>query len=790
MFRNYLKISWRNLRKQKLYSVINIGGLCAGLTCFLLSYLFVQHEMSYDRFYPDMDRTYRIIQRQEGNLFMGTDYFGNTPGPLAPTLLNEYPEVEQATTVRGWSSLLSNEDQHYWEKGLAADQHFFKVLQVPFVQGRPGNCLAEPNGIVLSQSLASKIFGESEVLGNPVQFGEEQELIVTGVYRDLPDNSSLQYDFVVNIKLDDYYNEQTWSGNAFHAFLTLRKGASPQALQDKLPAMLDKYQQLEGYPFHDTYYVEPVRDMHLRTSINADIGLKGSKNTVYLFSVIGIIVLLLACINYMNLAIARSIKRAREVGLRKTVGAVRSQLLIQFLGESVFIALLALVFAVGLTYLLAPVFGDLMERPLSMNFKTNPLMVPGLFLLVLLVGVISGSYPAFFMASLKPTSVLKGRVVTSRSGMKFQNVLITGQYIVSIILIVGSLVMHRQLQYIQEKELGYDKEHVLSIGAWDLMKNYEILQHQWLQHPDIQAVTYSNELPVNISSSTIINDGIGMTGVGADLAIYDWRTGYDFLNVFGIQLIAGRTFSPEIASDATEGYLINETAAKALGWSPQEAVGKQFTHDGKETVIGVVKDFHMHSMHLQILPLMIRIMETPSWASNICLKIDGTHLKETLQYVESSVKEHSVYPVEYKFLDDHFDQLYRSETRLGEIFGFFTIVAILIAALGLFGLSAFTSEQRTKEVGIRKVLGATVQNIVTQMSSGFIRMVLIAFVIAAPVSFVALNRFLQDFAYRIQIEWWLFGVAFLLTMLVALMATGYPSYRASIINPVESLRSE
>lgn len=795
MLKNYFIIAIRNLRKQKLYSFINIGGLAVGLASFLLIMVFVQHELSYDNFYKNADRIHRIVQRQTGNDYLGTDYFAVTPAPLAAVLLDEFSEITNATIVNDQMSLLQLDDQSYWEKGIWADAHFFEVFDFPLLQGNIEIVLAQPYSIVLTSSLAHKIFGEENPLGKTLLFQNEDTYTVTGIMPDLPDNSSLQYEFITTIQSESHFAEQLkqqrWGSNSYYVFFTLAEGINPQQLQTKLAlsGIPQKFQTDNSYPFHDEYYVHALSDLHLQSGINFDIGLKGDKKYIYLFSIIAVLILLLACINYMNLAVARSIKRAREVGLRKVIGAARLQLMFQFLGESILIAFLALLLALALVQVLEPFFSQLVERSITLDFLGNSILLPGLIVLMIAVGIFSGSYPAIFMSRLEPVKVLKGKVDGRTSNVRVQRLLIIGQYAVSIALVMSSLVIYYQLQYMQQKELGYEKEHVVTVGVRDhsLLQNYDVIRNEWLSNSNILAMTASNSLPTNVGSSTIINDEDG-SGKEDDLAIYEWRVNYDFLKVFGIELVAGRTFSPEIASDVEEGYIINETAAHALGWTPEEAIGKQFTHNGTETVIGVVKDFHMHSMHIAIQPLMIHY--GTSWLSNISLKVSPDDLPETITMLEKTVKRFSPYPFDYKFLDEHFDQLYKADVRLGETFGFFTILALLIASLGLFGLAAFTAEQRTKEIGIRKVLGASVRNIVTLLSTDFLRLVALSFLLATPIAWFAMHQWLQDFAYRIDIQWWMFALAGIMAIVIAGFTISYQSIRAAIADPVDSLRNE
>ena len=796
MFENYTKIAFRNLLRQKLYAGINIGGLAAGLASFIIILLYVQHEFSYDTFYKNADRIYRVYQKQGGNVFLGSDFFGLTPSRLASVMEEEFPEVEVATAMDEKWALLSTEKNNFWERGLAGNNHFFDVFAIPFIQGNPKIALKDSKSIVLTKSLASKIFPNSDPMGQSLKYQNGETYFVSGIIADPPTNSSLQYTYVVNILSDYWYGENLkrakWNNNNIHTFFLLVEGANPSQLTDKFPALLNKYKDpvdYAKYPFKDEYMIQALPTMYMTSGINFDIGLKGNARYVWLFSTVAVIVLLLACVNYMNLAVARSIKRAREVGLRKVVGAVRSQLVGQFLGESVMITFISLGLAVGMTYVLLPVFGEVMERPIELNFFSNTWLLPGLFVLVLLVGIFAGSYPALIMSSLRPAEVLKGKTGNKLSGSILQRSLVILQYFASIVLIIGSIVIYQQLQFMRQKELGYDKDGVITIDMQDhaLVTQIDNLKNEWLQYPVIKGVTMSTQLPINVTSSHMVNDEIN-DEASDDVAIYECRTDDDFINVFGIELIAGRNFSLKNKSDSAHSYLINERAAKALGWTPQEAIGKEIIDDGPKTIVGVVKDFHIHSLHMPIEPLMIR--SYTGYGTFISVKVEKGNEQEAIAILEKTIKKFSPWPFEYQFLDQRFDQLYQSEMKLGEIFGVFTIVSILIASLGLFGLAAFTTGQRTKEIGIRKVLGASAKQVVVLLSKDFIRMVAIAFIVAVPVGWYTMNSWLSDFAYRVNIEWWTFAIAGVLALLIANATISYQSIKASVMNPVDSLKEQ
>lgn len=792
MFQHYVKIAWRNLLRQKLYSVLNIGGLAIGLTSFLLIFLFVQHELSYDTFYPNADRVYRMYQRQEGNMYLGSDYFGKTPARLAEALKAEFPEVQSATSILESSALIGYEKEFFWEKGMWAGPNIFTVLGSSLMEGNPKRALERPESIVLTNSLALKIFGTRDVLGKTLSYQDESIYTITGIIQDPPGNSSLQYSFITSILSHEGHQYELtrdkWYNNSCHTFFLLANGTNPQAFESKLPEFLTKNVGYDdSYPFKDTYLLQPLTDLHLHTGINADIGLKGNPQYVNLLSLIALIVLLLACVNYMNLAVARSIKRAGEVGMRKVLGAVRGQVISQFLSESVLIALFALVLAIIFTHFLTPVFGALLERPLYFDLTESPLLLPGMLLLVLVVGILAGSYPAFVMSALRPVQVLTGKV-GGLGKLSLQRWLIVGQYAISIALVISSTVIFRQFQFIHNRELGYNKDHVLTIRVRDdgLRETYETLKQEWLKNPQVIGVTSSHHLPAHITSSTIINDNDD--DQADNLAIYETRVGYDYLDVFGIELVAGRNFSREYASDYESGYLINETAARALGWEPAEAIGQTFTHQETEQIIGVVQDFHMHSMQMEIQPLMLHLRNP--YLGFVSVKIRPEQIEETIAGLEASLSAHSSFPFEYQFLDTRFDELYQEETKLGGLFGVFTLLSLFIASLGLFGMAAFRAQQRTKEIGIRKVLGASVVHILNLLSADFLKMVGIGFLIAVPIAWYLMDQWLQDFAYRVEMEWWIFAISGVAAVLIAVLTISSQALKAANVNPAECLRDE
>lgn len=766
-----------------------------GLTCFLTILLYVKHEFSYDRFYPDYDRIYRVYQQQTGNVFLGTDYFALTPAQLASVMQEELPELAHATAVEKTAGLLASGEENTWQEGLAGDAGFFKVFKIQFLEGDPGTALADGQSIVLTRSLAEAIFGNQNPIGKPISYQDsEKAFFVTGVIADPPLNSSLKYSFVIHLLYNDFYAEEIkrtgWTNNSFHTFFELRPDADPDAVEDKLADLLQKYQSTDDfgdYPFKDKYYIQPLTASYFQSDVNFDLGQKGNLKAIYAYAAAALIVLLLACINYMNLAVARSVNRAREVGLRKVVGAARRQLIEQFLGESVLISLFALVLALGLCMAFLPYFGQIVDRPIEMEFLSDPWLLPGIVVLVLSVGLLSGGYPAFLLSSLKPMDIFKSKTAGKLSGISIQKLLIVFQFVASIVLIISSVVIYRQLDFVKNKELGFDKENVVTFLLKDrtLLSKIPTLVNEWKQDPGVLAATISTSLPSNITSSTLMKKTPGDT---EQISVYQWTVGAEFMEVFGLNLLTGRTFGEGSTTDENESCILNESAVKALGYSVEDAIGQQIDAWGTKTIIGVVSDFHMLSMHLPIQPLMIS--HSNSRGRYISLKVQSENLSQTLASIKKVHNQHTVYPFEYGLLSEEYDRLYSSELKLGELFRYFTLVSILVASLGLFGMAALMAGQRTKEIGIRKVLGASGLQVILMLSWDFGMWILAAIAIAIPMGWYAMDSWLMDFAYKIDLSWWIFALAGLSALLIASCSIGFQSVRAALANPVESLRSE
>ncbi|HWV74932.1 MAG TPA: ABC transporter permease [Pseudosphingobacterium sp.] len=798
MIRTYFKIAFRNFRKSPGYSFINIFGLASGLVCFILILIFVQHELSYDRFHQNADQVYRVIQRRPDS--KGASYWAATSPALARSLTLELPEVIAATAVfPTFNPLLSVGDKHFTEEGILADMQFMKIFTFPFLQGDAATALKNPNSIVLTASLARKIFGDKNPIGQTLMYQDKHPHIVTAVIADVPETSHLAFSYILPASSDQYYQDcvsrEPWFNNGLYTYVTLAERTDVRQVEEKMRAYIDK--NLSDWKPEDrmSFLFQPLKDIHLKSQhlMTFTFEKSGNSKYVYLFLTIGFIVLLLACANYTNLAVARSIRRAQEVGIRKVAGAWRWQLIGQFLGESILMTFLALLLALAMVHLLLPSFSQLMERPIRMDYLTNPMLLPGLLVLGTLVSLISGSYPALVMSRLKPIQILKGKQAEPARRFTLQRILTVGQYAVSITLLAGSFIIYQQMQFVRHRQLGYDREHILTIKVNDegLSQHYSAIREELLRDPHVIAMSYSLSLPTDVLTNQNIFNWPGSDG--KLLPTHTSSIDYDFLDVYGISLVAGRGFSRQFSTDTLGAplALINESVAKTLGWTLKEAIGKEFDYSdgkGKRRVIGVVKDFHFNSIHQALGPLVLTLnQETTGYIS---AKIRPEHLRETIALFERTIKRVTPYPFEYQFLDDNFNKLHKSDVRLGKIFTSFTLLAVLIASLGLFGLAAYSTQQRMKEIGIRKVLGATVTGIVGLLSKDYIKLVLIGFIIAVPIAWYIMNRWLEDFAYRVDMEWWVFALAGILAIVIALFTVVFQSLKAAWMSPVKSLRAE
>lgn len=799
MIKNYIKIAFRNLWKNPSYSFINIFGLAIGLTCFILISLFVQFELSYDTFHEKADRIYRIAKENPGKDYLGTNRFAVTPAPLVKALMEEFPEVEHATQVDQVNALLEYGNKKFYEDGIFATEHFFNVFSFPLLQGDPGTALAEPNSIILTESLAKKYFGDTNPVGQSMTIlrsNEQAEMEIVGVAKDVPANSHFTFDYLISMSSWDSYAGYIdhWDSNNYLTYASLRPDHSLPDFTFKLSALARKYlSQYDYYQRHPdeitTYFPQALTDIHLRSHLNFEFGINGDIRYVYLFSAIALLILLIACINYMNLAMARSVIRAKEVGMRKVMGAHRGQLIGQFMGEGIIPSVVALIVAIVLVELLLPTFNTLTARQMSLNLIQNGGLPAILVLIGVGAGILAGSYPAFMMSSFHPIRVMTGNVRGKTGKTTLRNMLVVAQFVITILLIIGTIVIQKQLHYIQNTNTGIDRDHVVSVTIRDdaIHGRYPALKQTLLNHPNVLGVTASHNNPTRIASQSGTRRWEGAEE-GQHISIYHMPVQHDFIDLFGIELVKGRDFSEAITTDGREGMLINETLARQLGW--EEPIGKWLYLNGRDGhIIGVMKDFNFQSFHQKMGPLAL-YLDTGQF-SHVLVKVRQEEMQETITFLSETMAEFSPeYPFEYQFLDDAYNRMYQTEIRLGGLFNYFTVIALLIACLGLFGLVAFTTSRRTKEIGVRKVLGATVTNIVTLLSKDFLKLVLLGFVIAVPIAWYAMNQWLADFVYRIEIGPGIFAIAGGAALLIALATVSWQSIKAALMNPVNSLRNE
>ncbi|MEP6949775.1 MAG: ABC transporter permease [Ginsengibacter sp.] len=808
MFKNYFKIAWRNLLRNKTFSIINITGLAIGLCCFLLIALYVLDELSYDKFNLNADRIYRINSFIR---FGGTDLNMSLSSDMTGQVLKkDYPQVEQYTRIFSpGSKLIKKGNVYINEQNVAnVDSTFFDVFTFPAIDGNTSTALNEPNTVVISESAAKKYFGNTGAIGKTVETNDNGKTLykVTAVIKDMPHNTHFNYDFLFSMKNVAYKWGQFTSHN-FHTYLLLTKGTDYKAFEKNFNAYINKYvlpyvQQFVKMKSMDEfkragnrleYSLIPLTKIHLYSDLSYELAPNGNIQFVYIFSIVALFILVIACINFMNLTTARSANRAREVGIRKVLGTERKELILQFLTESTLMVILSLIIAVGTTSLVLPLFNTVANKSMTLGSLFSPLILPLLIALPFVVGLLAGIYPAFYLSAFKPIEVLKGKLKLGGKSSGLRSVLVVFQFATSIFLIIGTIVIYKQLYYIQTKDIGFKKEQVLIINdVYVLNNNAMAFKNDVLQMNGVLSATISGFLPVDHTNR---NNRSYSTGAAIDTKngfnMEDWVIDYDYIKTMGMQIIKGRNFSKDFGSDSG-AVIINEETAKVLGYD--DPIGKKiYTSDGDNksisfNIIGEVKNFNYESLRQNIGTLGFFLGNNTGLES---FKVNASNINNLLIQVEKKWKAMAPgTPFSYRFLDDSFNSMYRSEQRVGKIAMIFSVLAILIACLGLFGLATFVAEQRTKEIGIRKVLGASVQGIVQLLSKDFIIMVGIAFVIATPVGWYFMHRWLQEFAYRIDIGWWIFAVAGITALFIALVTVSFQAVKASLANPAISLRTE
>lgn len=809
MIRNYLTTAFRILMRQKSYSAINILGLTLGITSTLLLMLYITDELSYDKFHPDAGRTYRAIFKAKlQDREIATVYTGI---PMADALLKDVPAVESTLRIAKWNTIpVRYEDKTFTERNfLLSDSNFFEFYAYKLLVGNPKTVLDGPNKIVITESTARKYFGytgpgDLSPIGKTFAIGSQGETKaeVTGIAADVPHNTHLKFDFLLSITSSQMLDYPMWLNSAVVTYFKIHPEGKIESVNDKYDYFIESYvakeiqqflkmdlQQFTNSGSMVGFDSQPLLDIHLRSQFTDELEPNGNLEYLYLIGTIAGMIILLACINFMNLSTARAANRAKEVGIRKTVGAFRSRLVGQFMVESYLYTVVAVVLGLVLVSLALDPFNIITTKNITVNSILNPTFIIGLVLFTAVVGLIAGSYPAFYLTAFKPAEVLKGKV---RGGMKssgIRNGLVVFQFFISISLIIATLIVFQQLKHVQKQNLGFNKDNILCMmHTMNLTKNSAAFKNELLQHPEITGVTYSNRMPPNIDW----NSTFRIVDSGEEHLLTVYTVDYDLIKTMGYEVVAGRFFSRDFPADSSR-ILINETALRQFGWDSFE--GKKImsrfnTMEEREVeVIGVLKDFNFESLKSNIRPMIIFLGGEPNFEMGV--RFASGDVQKNLALVESIWKKYAPdAPFEYSFLDENFDATFRAEQRMGQLFVIFTSLAILIASLGLLGLAAFSAEQRTKEIGIRKVMGATVPNLIFLMTKDFSRLVIFSFIIAAPVAWWALDKFLQRYPYHIDFPWWVLILAGTIALLFAVIIVSTQAMRAATANPSQSLRSE
>ncbi len=804
MFKNYLKIALRNLWKNKAFSAINIIGLATGLAVCLLIVLYVVDELSYDKYNANANRIYRL----DADIFFNNTQsnFSTAPDPLGPALVSEYPDIEQMVRLNYQSDILIKKDNQNVQdhNAVFADSTFFKVFTVPLIAGDPNTALNDPNSLVIDETTAKRYFNTVDVIGKTLYVDNTINCKITGVIKDIPRQSHFHFSFIrPKGKGDD-----TWLSNNAHVYVLAKRGVAQAKVQSDVNAAVYNYlgkeieqqmhtslKDIEAKGNHFIYHTMPLADIHLHADKQYEIEANGNINYVYIFSVIAIFILLIACVNFMNLSTARSANRAKEVGIRKVAGSLRSHLITQFLTESVLLSFFSLLLAILMVMVLLPLFNQLAGKDMQISTLFSTWLFPVMIALIFVVGCIAGSYPALYLSSFQPIQVLKGKVANGFKSSWLRSGLVVFQFSISIILIIGTIVIYNQLHYIQNRKIGYNRDQVLILhNGWYLNDQIKDFRNELLNTSGVLNVTISGDLPTgtNFDSEGWFRDA----GFDANKAMLfsNFFVDENYIPTLGMELERGRNFSKNFASDSA-AIIINEAAVKALGFKDpfkETLYHPRFNANNITPVayhiIGVIKDFNFSSMHNSVAPLIIQLADN---RGSIALRVNAKNVSSIISSVENKWKSMAPgQPFSYSFMDADFNKIYKAEQQTGKLFITFAVFAIFIGCLGLFGLVTYAAEQRTKEIGVRKILGASVSSIVAMLSKDFAKLVLIASLIAFPVAWLVMNKWLQSFAYRINISWWVFVIAGVVAILIALITVSFQAIKAAIANPVKSLRTE
>jgi putative ABC transport system permease protein len=807
MFRNYFKTAFRNLTKNKFYTAINILGLAFGLATCLLILLYVIDEKNFDRYNENAKRIYRVNNEVK---------FGNNHLDLAvsdaimgPALLREFPQVEKYTRLQQYGSFLVKKgNQDLREVKVAfADSSLFEVFTLPMISGDPKTALRDPRSLVITERMANKYFGRSDVTGENLLINDKENYKITGVIKDIPEQSHFNFDFFVPMTENESSRSDNWLSENFNTYILLKKDADPKKLVPEFNKMINRYvapelksilnlsiDDLEKGGGFVRCSLIPLEDIHLHSNKIGELSPNGNIQFIYIFSAIALLILLIACVNFMNLSTARASSRAKEVGVRKVLGSLRKNLIQQFITESVLMSFIALAIAIFLALLLLPYFNQLAGKKIQYYLLFQPLMLISFLLLMIIVGILAGSYPAFYLSSFQPIKVLKGRLSGGFKGSSLRNVLVVFQFSISVMLIVGTIVIFNQLTYIRSRDIGYNRNQVLVLHGTDVLKDGTgSFKNELLKISGVVNATVTGFLPVNgyrgentLFPSTSLDPKTG-------ISLEQWNVDENYIPTLDIKLLEGRNYSTQFPTDSS-GIIINEAAAKFLG--TKDLLNKSLyriddiktKRIGEFHIIGIIKNFNFNSLHEVVTPMALVLQKE---SGSMAVRIKTSNVYPVITQIRN--KWQSMVPgqlFDYSFMDDEFNELYAPEQRTGQLFITFAVLAILIGCLGLFGLVTYSAEQRTKEIGIRKALGASVGNIAGMLSKDFLKLVIISWLIAFPVAWYAMNKWLQDFAYRVSISWWVFASAGIFALIIALLTISSKAIRAAVANPAKSLKSE
>lgn len=813
MVKNYFKVALRAITRNKLSSFINIFGLALAMACSLLIFLYIKDELAYDRYNEKADRIYRVTRN-----FLSPDgsvnlHLGHVAPPAGPLLKNDFPDFEEVVRTLQTRFLIAYQENGEEKKAFNEDNTFyaepeiFKVFTIPMIEGNPEKSLEGPNQVIMSETTAKKYFGNESALGKPLKIGNRLDMVVTGVFKNFPAQSHWHPDVMVSFStLNDstIYGrrglETNWGNNSFGTYVLVKEPFDRKKVESQFPAFMDKHMgpivaANGGGPLPSKFtnlFLQKLTDIHLHSQLDSEIETNGSMSNVYMMAVIGLFIVLIACFNFVNLSTARATKRAKEVGLRKVVGAFKNQLVSQYLSESILISLFALVLSVAFAFTAIGWLNDFTGKSLQLNFIENWPLLIGFLLFAVVVGIMAGIYPAFVISGFKPALILKGQQGSAKGKSTLRKFLVVTQFSISIVLIIATMITYQQLQFLNNRELGYNKNQVVSLRFFgDLAPNYDAFHNELLKQSSIKNVSRSSRTPTGrlLDSQGTAQIQKGDSLMNTNVVLKNIRVDVDFFDVYEVPFVSGRNFSLSIPTDDSLAFVLNESAVKMMESTPEEILTKDFQYGGvRGRVIGVVKDFHFESLHESIVPM---VFHPSQFYGRLSVKIAGDRMQEGLQHIEKIWKDFIPHrPFEYTFLSEQYEQLYNAEQNQGQLFTIFSGLAILIACLGLFGLATFNTLQRVKEIGIRKVLGASVFNIVQLLSREIIVLIVIANIIAWPIAYYFMSQWLDGFAYKIGINIWLYALAAVVAIMIALITVGTQTIRAARTNPANTLRYE